>query len=153
MDHLTDDVPIYSAFIGFRCGQGIGVKVGQSYQSLGVNADGCGTRMKNADYVNDLVEHITYYERVMPAESSSNNEQLLRDRLAMDRTTLANERTLLAYLRTAIMLAATGGTLLSLYADEWLPALSGCLLVTIGIAVAAIGAARYRKLARSLESC
>jgi putative membrane protein len=86
----------------------------------------------------------------MAVESPGNIEQPIRDRLALERTILANERTLLAYSRTAIMLVATGGTLLKFYIDQFLPAISGGVLIAAGIGVAAFGVARFRKLARSL---
>lgn len=39
---------------------------------------------------------------------STENPLLLRDHLAIDRTTMANERTFLAYVRTAVALLLTG---------------------------------------------
>ena len=72
-------------------------------------------------------------------------------RLGFARRTLRNERTLLAYVRTAIMLAATGVTLLNLYNDRLLPAASGWALIAAAIGVAFLGALRFQKLARSLN--
>lgn len=87
----------------------------------------------------------------MTADSPSDREETKRDRLAVQRTVLANERTLLAYSRTAIMLGASGATLLKLYSDETLPLITGWLLVTAGIGVAILGTSRFRKLARTLD--
>ena len=84
----------------------------------------------------------------MSESSDKQSEHSVRDRLALERTRLANERTLLAYGRTAIMLAATGATLLQLYGDRSLYATAGWTLIACGVAVAARGAARCRKLAR-----
>jgi uncharacterized membrane protein YidH (DUF202 family) len=47
-----------------------------------------------------------------------NDELILRDELALERTKLANERTFLAYARTAIMLGISGGTVLKLFATS-----------------------------------
>jgi putative membrane protein len=86
----------------------------------------------------------------MYVDLTGHTEQSVRDLLALTRTRLANERTLLAYLRTAIMLAATGGTLLKFYSDEFFPLISGWVLVAVGIGVATLGTIRFRRLARSL---
>jgi len=43
---------------------------------------------------------------------SSDNDLILRDHLAIDRTTMANERTFLAYVRTCVALLLTGLTAL-----------------------------------------
>ncbi len=75
----------------------------------------------------------------MAADSPGDSEQLIRDRLALQRTRLANERTLLAYARTSIMLAATGGTLLTLYGESGFPVTSGWALIAAGIIVVANG--------------
>jgi len=42
----------------------------------------------------------------------------LRDRLAIDRTSMANHRTLLAYIRTAILFMATGLSLFKLFPES-----------------------------------
>ena len=45
---------------------------------------------------------------VNPYESFTEEQRILRDELAIDRTILANERTFLAYVRTALALAVVG---------------------------------------------
>ncbi|MCI0499055.1 MAG: DUF202 domain-containing protein [Planctomycetales bacterium] len=45
-------------------------------------------------------------------------ELILRDELAIDRTRLANERTFLAYVRTALALAIVGGTCIHLFPNS-----------------------------------
>ncbi|WP_163707713.1 DUF202 domain-containing protein [Mangrovibacterium lignilyticum] len=51
------------------------------------------------------------------------------DQLAEDRTRLANQRTFLAFIRTALMVFATGITLIKLfYSDPWLVVLGWVLL-------------------------
>ena len=74
-----------------------------------------------------------------------------RDRLALIRTQLANERTLLAYLRTAIMLAATGGTLLKLFGSDLVAVVSGWALIALAAAVGVIGAKRFHALCGGLK--
>jgi putative membrane protein len=68
----------------------------------------------------------------------------IRDRLAVERTRLANERTLLAYARTAVMLAASGFTVLKFAgesgAEQWL---GGGLLIGAAL-VAAVGCRRFQ---------
>ena len=86
----------------------------------------------------------------MNSEPANSSAQSIGDRLALERTRLANERTALAYARTAIMLAATGTTLLELYGDQWLIIGAGVLLIAVAVGTAAAGAARFRRLARSL---
>ena len=87
----------------------------------------------------------------MADDSVDNGGQSVRDRLAVQRTILANERTILAYARTAIMLVASGATLLKLYGHETFSVIFGCTLILAGIGVAALGTTRFRKLARSLR--
>ena len=77
---------------------------------------------------------------------------MLRDHLAMDRTTLANERTLLAYVRTALALFITGFSALHLPALHPNPLfggliyqLGGWLFIAAGAVVLVAGYARYRQ--------
>ncbi|MCD0461773.1 DUF202 domain-containing protein [Roseiconus lacunae] len=71
--------------------------------------------------------------------------------LALIRTQLANERTILAYLRTAIMLAGTGVSLVKLL--EVTPDLIrlGWLLIALGAVVMVIGTYRYLRLRHKLN--
>lgn len=70
----------------------------------------------------------------------------LRDNLALTRTRLANERTLLAYLRTGIMLSATGATAIKLFPGEPLMHATGWGLVGCAAVVAAVGGWRFRRV-------
>ena len=58
---------------------------------------------------------------------------------------------MLAYARTAIMLAATGVTLLTLYGDTVSAAVSGWVLVAAATGVVTLGVNRYQKLDRTLR--
>lgn len=74
-----------------------------------------------------------------------------RDQLALERTRLANERTLLAHIRTAIMLAATGATLLFVYDKQHVPYAVGWALLAAGGITALIGWRRFMNLAARLQ--
>ena len=74
----------------------------------------------------------------------------LRDRLALDRTVLANERTLLAYVRTALALLAGGLTLLHFVDTAWASVVGGAAL-PLSVVVLAVGAARFRRVRQRLR--
>ncbi len=76
-----------------------------------------------------------------PAEPTA-----VRDSLARERTRLANERTLLAYARTAIMLIATGATVLKLFEPSMEAHLSGWSLISLGGVVSLVGLMRYYRM-------
>lgn len=75
---------------------------------------------------------------------------ILRDFLAMERTTLANERTLFAYIRSSIYLAITGITILSLPELHTLKWLSYILFPVAGVMVI-YGVFRFQVLKRKLS--
>jgi len=77
---------------------------------------------------------------------------MLRDRLAKNRTILANERTLLAYVRTAIMLAVSGVTVLRILRGEQFYLFVGAGLILLAVFVGLYGAFRFQRLARRLSS-
>lgn len=83
----------------------------------------------------------------MPSESSGT-----RDALARDRTHMANERTLLAYLRTAIMLMATGGTLWKLAGPSRIMHIGGVAFLLLSILVAVFGTWRFQQMRVRLRS-
>lgn len=63
----------------------------------------------------------------------------LRDNLAIDRTKLVNQRTLLAYIRTAIMLVATGVTFLKLFSDDKIFVLLSIILLMGSVPIIGLG--------------
>ena len=69
-----------------------------------------------------------------------------RDFLALVRTDLANERTLLAYGRTALMVSATGATLLKFYPDSMAVRAASWPLVVLGVLIALFGTIRFARL-------
>lgn len=78
-------------------------------------------------------------------------EMILRDHLAYDRTFLANERTFLSYERTAIMVFATGLTLVKLFSNNDGLVLLGFIVIGISILVAILGLFKYLILRRDLK--
>lgn len=78
-----------------------------------------------------------------------NDELILRDELAIDRTLLANERTLLAYLRSAVALVIAGTSIMHFANQGWFLAV-GVACIPTGIITGAIGILRYRKMNNSI---
>lgn len=79
------------------------------------------------------------------------DEMILRDWLALDRTILANERTLLAYIRTSIALLATGGVIIKIFGvNIWL-SIIGLLLILAATGTLFLGIIRFKNLARNLR--
>jgi putative membrane protein len=77
-------------------------------------------------------------------------DMILRDKLALDRTHLANERTLLSYLRTGLYLIvfATAVFKLEILREMlWL----GAICVILGVIVAIYGAIRYYRVSKRIE--
>ena len=72
------------------------------------------------------------------------NEMILRDYLAVDRTHLANERTLLAYTRTCIGLFATGVALIN-FIDHAVLTFFGYAFIIISPIIFIFGLYRFLK--------
>jgi len=69
-----------------------------------------------------------------------------RDHLALMRTDLANERTLLAYLRTSLMSAGSGLTLIKFFADLNSAIQIGWGFLVLGAIIALIGVIRFLRM-------
>ena len=80
-----------------------------------------------------------------PYERFGDEDLILRDELALDRTLLANERTLLAYLRSAMALLIAGATMVHFSQGGWFWTI-GLLCLPFGAAVGLIGVIRYRRM-------
>ena len=78
------------------------------------------------------------------------DEIILRDYLAMERTTLANERTLLSYIRSSLYLLVGGIALLKLENFENLHFL-GYLSLILTVCFVVIGLYRYQKIKSRLK--
>jgi putative membrane protein len=84
-----------------------------------------------------------------PYSRFGQDDLILRDELAIDRTLLANERTLLAYLRSGVALLIAGVTIIHFSLQGWFLTV-GIACIPVGIAAGLIGVARYRKMNRSI---
>lgn len=69
-------------------------------------------------------------------------ELILRDKLAIDRTVLANERTLLSYFRSFVVILSSGAAILKVEMLEELETL-GIFLVIVAPVMLLIGILRY----------
>jgi putative membrane protein len=78
------------------------------------------------------------------------DELILRDELAIDRTLLANERTLLAYLRGGVSLLLAGVTFIHFSQHGWFTVL-GILCLPAGAWVTALGVTRYTRMDRAIR--
>ena len=74
-----------------------------------------------------------------------------RDRLARKRTSLANERTFLSYARTAIMLFASGATVVKLFPSSFFHIALGVVLVGLSFFGLVIGIFRYRRMKKIIS--
>jgi putative membrane protein len=90
-------------------------------------------------------------KRNTPYQRFQENDLILRDELAVDRTRLANERTLLAYLRSAVALLIAGVTIMHFSQQPWF-SLIGLLCLPFGALTATIGIIRYRRVAQSIRT-
>lgn len=86
-----------------------------------------------------------------PYSQINNDELILRDRLAADRTVLANERTLLSYVRTALAFAAAGAALVHFFESAFVE-IVGWTLIAVAFAILAIGVQRYLRMRHRLAS-
>jgi putative membrane protein len=78
-------------------------------------------------------------------------EFMWRDKLAVDRTVLANQRTLLAFLRAAILLVASGITFLKLFAADLVLRVIGIITIPVSILIACLGVINYLMMKRKIE--
>ncbi|MFN3597111.1 MAG: DUF202 domain-containing protein [Rubricoccaceae bacterium] len=85
-----------------------------------------------------------------PYADLDRSKLLLTDRLAADRTQLANERTLLSYARTAMGLAAGGVSLLHFLDGSWTEPV-GLLLLLLAFPVLGVGVWRYVRVRHTLH--
>lgn len=74
-----------------------------------------------------------------------NEDLLVRDELAIDRTLLANERTLLAYLRSAVALLIAGVSIIHFSEEGWFWAV-GIICLPASIITGILGISRYRRM-------
>lgn len=83
------------------------------------------------------------------ADVKKNEEWMLRDYLALERTKLANIRTLFSYIRTALYLLTAGIGILQIESISHLDELAWVCIIT-GIILFFLGFFRYWKLRKHL---
>ncbi len=83
------------------------------------------------------------------SDAPEHKELPLADRLALERTALANDRTLLAYVRTALGLLAAGVTVLKLFASNGMQ-MVGYILIASGVCALVIGLMNYHEVRNRL---
>ena len=76
-------------------------------------------------------------------------ELILRDHLAAERTVLANERTALAYLRTMLTFLIGGATFIQFF-DSLLIEVLGWIFLPTSLVVGVFGLVKYVKVKRAL---
>lgn len=84
-----------------------------------------------------------------PYSRFANDDLILRDELAVDRTLLANERTLLAYLRAAVALLIAGVSIMHFSQRDWFTVV-GILSLPLGLATGIVGILRFRTMSRAI---
>jgi putative membrane protein len=84
-------------------------------------------------------------------EKFTEEELILRDHLALDRTVLANERTFLSYIRTTLALVVVGATLIHLTRDRLYDSL-GVLCIMSGMGILIVGIKRTLKMSERISS-
>ena len=84
-----------------------------------------------------------------PYSKFDKEKLILRDRLAVDRTMLANERTFLSYIRTALGFFAAGVLAIKFF-DSITIEVIGWLFILLGIITLVIGFKKYRKVKRQI---
>jgi putative membrane protein len=83
--------------------------------------------------------------------SAFQNDLILRDYLALDRSVLANERTLLAYLRTFIGAFSAGMAIIKLF-DSPVAGIIGNIFIVVSPLFVIFGVIRYVQVSRKLKS-
>lgn len=84
-----------------------------------------------------------------PYSRFENDDLILRDELAVDRTLLANERTLLAYLRSGVALLIAGVSIMHFSEQGWFWAV-GLTCIPVGFATGIVGSIRYRRMNQAI---
>ena len=78
------------------------------------------------------------------------DDLIIRDLLALDRTVLGNERTFLSYIRTSLMFAASGLTLIKLLSESQFFVAIGFLLLPCSFFALGYGYWRFQRTRRAL---
>lgn len=87
--------------------------------------------------------------RLSPYQRFQQKEMILRDHLAVDRTTFASERTLLAYTRTAFTVIITGLSLIKFFTLLF-ALLCGWIFIIFGVVILVWGGIRFLKFRNNI---
>lgn len=87
---------------------------------------------------------------LVPYSSFDEEQIILRDHLAADRTILANERTFLSYIRTALTIVVVGVSLIKFF-DVIVADVAGVILIPIGLMFLVIGYLRFVKINKIIK--
>ena len=99
----------------------------------------------------DLKKTRASRKRVAEAYASHNPKDLIiRDLLALDRTTLANERTILGYIRTSFVVGGSGLTLMKLFHEEPFMVGLGVVMLPFSLVIFLFGVRRFFRTRRAL---
>ena len=74
-----------------------------------------------------------------------------KDKLAKQRTDLANSRTLMSFIRTALMVAATGITFIKLFNDEAILVIIGKILIPLSGILLLVGFVYYFRMKHKIQ--
>ena len=76
---------------------------------------------------------------------------MIRDKLAKDRTELANERTFLSFIRTAIMIFASGITFIKVFFEDKILVVLGWFLIPVSFIFFIIGLFVFKKTRKKIN--
>ncbi len=85
-----------------------------------------------------------------PYSKYDNEDLILRDQLAIDRTLLANERTLLSYLRSGVALFIAGVSIIHFSHEVWFT-FTGFICLPFGVITMWFGILRYKKMDNAIS--
>lgn len=106
---------------------------------------------KYALHYDTLIGELESKNMSNPYERFDQEDLILRDHLAIDRTILANERTYLAYIRTALTLFIGGVTFIKFF-DSIVTAMIGWAFLPAACVAIWIGYTRYINMRSSIAS-
>ena len=85
-----------------------------------------------------------------PYHKFTAKELILRDHLAIDRTTMSNESTFLSYIRTSLAIIAAGATLIHFFSEFYIHAI-GLFIVALGFVLLIWGYIRFKKMDKLIK--
>lgn len=101
------------------------------------------------NYLN--INYVFFKKMTSMLDFKNNEELILRDYLALERTKLANVRTLFAYIRTSLYLLTAGIGILQIESISHLDGLAWVCIIS-GVILFFLGFIRYWQIKRHLKS-